>query len=317
MNTPRVTIVLLIKNNADILDRLLTAIFDQEVNYRFEVLIIDSGSFDGSLGILKRFKYKLSKHFTRRTLRVHQISPIDFGFGKTRNKAVQLARGDVIVFLSTRVVPSDKRWLLNLVDSLSPFTKVCSGTVAAFGKVVPSRTLGFSEALRFKTFYGYSPRLITGKSFNGPFGLLFSDINCAIFTCTLKKFPFSEDIIVGEDQIWAQKILQNELSISYNPKSSVIYLQGHTFSELFKHYYTKGYTLTKSLSYSWITIITSWAQYFKYEMRYLLKKQYIKLLFKEVFSEIGRLLGFFLGRFADRLPTSFKRKFLLYGRGVR
>ena len=354
MDKPKVTIVILVKDNADILEDLLSAIFAQTVDFPFEVLAVDSGSLDGSLAILKRFLYKIKMQKSKlkievrgsgrglyrnddksgdsgrsaswrvarmtkaRSLRIHQIAPIEFGFGKTRNLAARLAKGEIIVFLSTRVSPMDRDWLTNLIESLSPFTRIASGTVAAFGKVNPGPKISFSEAFRLKTFYGRASRILTlgGNEATHPvcqarFQLLFSDLNGAILRYVLRKYPFPEDIIGGEDQVLARTILENNMSIAYNPRAGVVYLRGHSFGEIFRHYFNKGYFLTKVVSISSLTVFWSWVRFLLHEIIYLIKKQNIRAIFKEIFFELGRLLGYLLGQRADQLPMGLRERFLI------
>jgi glycosyltransferase involved in cell wall biosynthesis len=314
MNNPKVTVVLLIKNNADILEDLLGAIFNQKTNFPFEVLAIDSGSFDGSIAILKRCKHRLEKRYSRKSLRIHQIAPIDFNFGKTRNKAVLLSRGEIVVFLSTRVIPRDDSWLTSLIDPLSPFTTVLSGVVACFGKVSPSSHVGFSEGFRLTNYYGNKRIVLNNDTFLSPFTLLFSDMNAAVLKIAFRKYPYDESLILGHDQIWGRKIMEEGMSIAYTPSADVTYLRGHTASDIFKHYFTKGYFFTRDVSSSSVAVFSSWLRFLIMEIKYLIKKRKKKSLVNEIFYEVTRLIGYFLGQKGDKLPKSFRTKLLLRDR---
>jgi glycosyltransferase involved in cell wall biosynthesis len=73
-------------NGAAYLERLLTAVEKQDFAEKFEILVIDSGSTDDTLGILARHPL----------VRLVEIPQKDFGHGRTRNQAAQLARANMV-----------------------------------------------------------------------------------------------------------------------------------------------------------------------------------------------------------------------------
>ena len=50
---PEISIIIRSKNEERLIGRVLTAIFQQDVDLRFEVIVIDSGSTDGTLDIVR------------------------------------------------------------------------------------------------------------------------------------------------------------------------------------------------------------------------------------------------------------------------
>lgn len=88
MNTdPLISVVIPTKNGEKTIDNCLKSIFSQQCQHGFEVIIIDSGSTDNTLKIAKQYPVK-----------IHHISPQQFGHGRTRNLGVQLSRGEFIFF---------------------------------------------------------------------------------------------------------------------------------------------------------------------------------------------------------------------------
>ena len=106
-NHPDISITLLTYNGELYLEEVLTSIFIQKTRFNFEVIVIDSGSWDRSLEIIKEYPVK-----------VHQISNHEFGHGKTRNMGVRLALGQYVVFFTQVDKPPHKYWLDPQIRSL-------------------------------------------------------------------------------------------------------------------------------------------------------------------------------------------------------
>jgi glycosyltransferase involved in cell wall biosynthesis len=107
MSHPIISIIILTKNGGDLFQDSIRKIFSQEINYPFEVIIIDSGSTDGTTEFLKEFPIKLYK-----------INPNEFSFGPTRDLGFSKSVGECLVTLSQDVVPADKSWLSNLTKPI-------------------------------------------------------------------------------------------------------------------------------------------------------------------------------------------------------
>src|SRR5438105_349485 len=118
-----VTVAVLTYNAEEFLRDLLKAIETQKTQRKVEILVIDSGSSDQTLEILKDFS----------DVRLHQIPNSEFGHGKTRNQAVELASGEFVLFLTQDAVPAHEYWLESMVEPFEISDKV--GCVV--GKQIP------------------------------------------------------------------------------------------------------------------------------------------------------------------------------------
>jgi rhamnosyltransferase len=105
-----VTVAILTFNGDRYLERILQAVAEQDFKGQVELLVIDSGSTDGTLAIVAAHP----------EVRLHEIPNSEFGHGRTRNLAAQLSNGEIVVYLTHDAVPADTHWLAELV---APFEK--------------------------------------------------------------------------------------------------------------------------------------------------------------------------------------------------
>ncbi len=116
------TIVILTFNGEQYLGDILTALEAQDFSPGFDVLVIDSGSTDRTLEIVK----------SHPTVRLHEIPNHEFGHGRTRNLGASLATGEYVVYLTHDAVPVGRNWLSALLKPMRADDRV----VAVLGKQV-------------------------------------------------------------------------------------------------------------------------------------------------------------------------------------
>ncbi len=111
-------VVIPVKDGARWLAEVLAAVAREQPD---EVLVIDSGSSDGSVGIAR------SAGVT-----VLEIPPSEFGHGRTRNLAVEHTSGELIAFLTQDATPVPG-WLAAYAEALALDERIA----AAFGPHLP------------------------------------------------------------------------------------------------------------------------------------------------------------------------------------
>ncbi len=87
---PLISIITVVFNNASHLQKTLNSIFDQKYQ-NYELIIIDGGSTDGTLDIIKKNENKIDKW----------ISEKDNGIYDAFNKGMKLAEGDYLGFVNS------------------------------------------------------------------------------------------------------------------------------------------------------------------------------------------------------------------------
>jgi glycosyltransferase involved in cell wall biosynthesis len=103
----RVSIVTVCFNSADTIGQTIRSVQDQEYR-RIEHVIIDGGSTDGTIDIVKTFNGRIKK----------LLSEPDEGIYDAMNKGLHLARGEVIAFLNADDVYASPTVISDVVAAL-------------------------------------------------------------------------------------------------------------------------------------------------------------------------------------------------------
>lgn len=224
---PLATVTILTYNGEAYLGDILGALSVQEIDAEFEVLVIDSGSTDSTLDIVARYPDVI----------LHQIPNSEFGHGRTRNLAAQLARGKYVVYLTHDAVPSHARWLYEI---LKPF-ELNSSIAAVMGSQIP-RPQCF-PLLKYEiqeVFRGFGPGFGTTLFYDDSFitdeGLrnavtFYSDVNSAARRDLLVGEVPYRDVSYAEDQLLGRDIIQAGYMKAYAPRASVVHSNDMTLSE--------------------------------------------------------------------------------------
>src|ERR1044071_5775461 len=107
MSEPLVSIIMRSFNEAWALRETLPALAAQ--NYRaWELIVIDSGSTDGSVELLRRFQ---PRHFIQ--IQSHQYNP-----SRVMNQGMELASSNLAIFLNADATPQGADWLRPLTTPL-------------------------------------------------------------------------------------------------------------------------------------------------------------------------------------------------------
>ena len=194
MTTPAATVLIRCRNEVREIGPVLDAVLAQRDAPASEVVALDSGSTDGTLELLTRFP-----------VRVERLRSEPFSYGRALNVGAEVARGDVVVYLSAHCRPCDDGWLASL---LAPFAD--RDVVAAFGRQVPVPGVNAIEAITTRRNFPPTP----------PAGVLFSTANGAVRRAAVLARPFDEEIAIAEDHLWARGVAP-PARIAYVPDAAV------------------------------------------------------------------------------------------------
>jgi rhamnosyltransferase len=212
-----VTVAILTYNGEVYLERILSQVAAQAIEGGVEVLVIDSGSTDSTLEIVARHPEVV----------LHQIPNSEFGHGKTRNLAAQLAHGQFIAYLTHDAVPVSDSWLREL---LAPFA-IDERIVAVMGKQVPRP--GCFPLLKYEiqgVFAGFGPDFGTSVFYKDDFvrseGVLnaisfYSDVNSATKRDFVRETIPYRDVRYAEDQLFGKDLIEAGFWKAYAGRAAV------------------------------------------------------------------------------------------------
>ena len=223
-----VTVAILTFNGDRYLEQILARIAEQDFAGSVEVLVVDSGSTDGTLAIVGRHP----------NVRLHQIPNSEFGHGRTRNLAAQLATGKIVAFLTHDAVPADAHWLRELVDPFDRFP----GVEGVVGRQIARRNcpplLKYEIARVFSTQgpeFGTTVTYRTDAFDRVPHYWLpaafYSDVNSAARKEFLLKTIAYRDVDYAEDQLFGRDLLDGGYLKAYAARGAVEHSNDLTFRE--------------------------------------------------------------------------------------
>lgn len=223
-----VTIAILTFNGERYLERILDAIEKQDFAGTVEVLVLDSGSTDGTLAIVSRHP----------VVRLHQIPNEEFGHGRTRNLAASLANGKIVVYLTHDAVPADEHWLRELVAPLDKFP----GVEGVFGRQIARpdcvpllkyeiRRVFSTQGPEFGTTLSYRTEAFDRLPHYWLPAAFYSDVNSAAHREFLLKKVAYRDVDYAEDQLFGRDLLEGGYLKAYAARGAVEHSNDLTYGE--------------------------------------------------------------------------------------
>jgi glycosyltransferase involved in cell wall biosynthesis len=184
----------------------------------YEIVLVDSGSSDGTIEIANQFGVDTVTH----------ISPEDFSFGRALNYGCEAATGDLCVIASAHVYPKRADWLKQLLEKFN------DDIALVYGKQRGNEMTTFSEDQIFRQWF---PDYDID---NQPHPFC-NNANAAIRKETWEKFPYDEHLTGLEDVDWAKRVQKKGWEISYASDAEIIHVHDETVREVFNRYRREAY----------------------------------------------------------------------------
>ena len=297
-----ISVVIPVKDGGSDLVRCLEAIARQQVEDDVEVVVVDSGSQDGSPGRARSFGAY-----------VHSIPPDEFQHGRTRNLGARLASGEVLVFTSQDAFAANDAWLADLTAPLAR-----DGNAAGvYGRQLPHEDATPPERYFLDFLYGPEPRaqrLDREESLSFEV-TLFSNVNSAIPRRVWEEHPFAEDVIMSEDQEWSRRVLLAGLEIVYEPSAAVYHSHAYSLAGALRRFFDSGVSAERSYVGGDASKAALWragARYARGEMSWLWTTGQRRWIPYAAVYELAKFTGLQLGRRHRSLPRAFVSRMSAY-----
>ena len=215
-----VSVVIPVKDGRRHLVQLLTAVHEQGAGADVELLVVDSGSCDGSVALARAGG-----------ARVHEIAPEEFGHGRTRNLAMELTAGDVVCFLTQDAVP-EPGWLAAHLAAHELDPKLG----AAYGPHLPWPDTSPMIARELGEFFA-SMSPAGGPVLQRAGDLTFlSNVNASYSRECWREIRF-EELAYAEDQAFGRAMLAAGWVKAYHPDAAVRHAHDYGPVEFARRYF--------------------------------------------------------------------------------
>jgi rhamnosyltransferase len=210
--SPSVAVVIRAKNEARFLGETLAAILASAALQPRQLVVVDSGSTDGTQAIATSFP----------AVTLLQIRPDEFTYGYALNLGVASTDADIVATLSAHSLPADTTWLQQLIQ---PFSN--PQVAGVYGRQRPRSNATVLELLgmRLTGVLGDTPRVLDRRP-------LFSNANGAFRRSLWLDHPFDENVGGAEDIAWVRTMQERGYAIAYQPTAAVYHSHGEP---LLKH----------------------------------------------------------------------------------
>jgi len=214
----KVSIVIPTLNAGPEFEELLKKLSTQEGDFEREVLVVDSGSTDGTDDLARRYGAI-----------VHETTKAEFNHGATRNLGISLTRGEYVALIVQDAVPLDERWLVGMVESLERDERVAG----VYGRQIPREDAGVLTRVlvsnmatagleRQEQFAGNRKQYRKMPPMKRRRLAAFDNVSSCLRRSVWEEMPFDRTNF-GEDIRWGKRVVEAGYKTMYEPRSAVIH----------------------------------------------------------------------------------------------
>jgi len=214
----KVSVVIPTFNAGPGFEELLRKLAAQEGAFEREIVVVDSGSTDGTAELAGRYGAA-----------VHRISGAKFNHGATRDLGISLSAGEYVALTVQDAVPLDGRWLAAMVENLENDGRVA----VVYGRHVPRPDAGVltralvgnltvaglerrEQEIRDEAYYRALPPAQRRRV------AAFDNVSSCLRRTVWEEFPFGEADF-AEDLRWGKRVVEAGYKIVYEPRSVVVH----------------------------------------------------------------------------------------------
>ncbi len=308
----KVSIIILVKNGDAYLEEVLKKVFAQEIEEKFEVIAIDSGSTDNSKTILSKFPVQLT-----------EIPSMSFNHGETRNLGASLSQGAYLVYLTQDAIPGNEKWLESLIQ---PFKEdlLVAGAFSGHRPRTDCPLMEKRQILHTVLTSGSEKRVNTAvgnpEYERNPYPFIwFSNTSSCIRKEVWEKIPFRK-LEFAEDQDWAKRVLEAGYKTVYVPDSIVTHSHHYrsikNFRRFFEHARAMKEIFGKEEFPFFKNIFSATRDSVKADFQFFQSEEgnkwgFIRWFFPSLFWYLSAFSGLWMGTHLERIPFKIREMFSL------
>lgn len=221
-------------NGGERFKELLAAVATQAnaAGVTVEVLVVDSGSTDGSVEAARAAG-----------ARVIEIDKSEFQHGRTRNLIVEEAQGDVVALLTDDAVPASENWLDSIVEGF----RSADDVALVFGPQIPLADHPHYVRREMRdAFFRWTelggvvvqrmPENRSDYEADAGWYAFFLDSNGAVAKWAWREHPYRE-VPYAEDQLIGREMIEAGYAKVYHPSAAVNHSHDYGTIGSFKRYF--------------------------------------------------------------------------------
>lgn len=217
MDDPQVSIIMRSFNEGWALRETLPALAAQRYPH-WELIVIDSGSTDGSVELIRQ----------ARPRQFIQIESRDYHPPRVMNLGMRMARSDYAIFLNADATPQGPDWLEPLVRAL-----VSPRVAAVFGRQVPRPDCQAVYARDYAACFG--PQHAAGRRDD-----FFSMVSSGVRKDVWARRGFNEAMQYSEDEEYTRWCRAQGYRVLYAPESCVMHSHNYTPAQAARRSFGEG-----------------------------------------------------------------------------
>jgi rhamnosyltransferase len=211
-----VSVVMRSFNEAWAIGNSIRELFLQDFEGEIELIIIDSGSSDGSIEIIRNDG----------RARLIEIPLGTYVPGPVLNLGAREASHDWIVYLNADAMPAGRDWLSNLLRPCLDDPRFG----AAFSRQIPRPDCQAVFAHDYDRCFGPQREAANWDHF-------FSMVSCVTHRSVLAQVPIREDLQYAEDDEWTRRLVAANFNVIYAIDSVAMHSHNYTLKQSYKRSY--------------------------------------------------------------------------------
>ena len=208
----RVSVVIRAYNEGAHLGRLLAGL-DRQTIKPDEIIVVDSGSADGTVAIA-----------TAAGCRIVNIDKREFSFGRSLNYGCRAATGDVLLIMSAHVYPIYDTYVENMLRGFDE-----GGATIVYGRQVGDHRTKFSESRIMLKWFPEQSIWDQGHPFS-------NNANAAVLKSAWEKYRYDEELTGLEDLEFAHRLIGDGGKVAYVAESPVVHVHEETWEIIRNRY---------------------------------------------------------------------------------